>query len=160
MSPLLALLLAVVLAGCERPAARPVPAPAPGTTARAVAACPDGYRAGDTLSPTYRPGAPVREVVGRGHVLTGTVRSARDCAPIPGARVELWREIAGRGHPDSQRATVLSGPDGRYRFQCDPPEHIHMLVSAAGFEPVASNRYHPEGRAAGRVDVLLRPSSP
>jgi hypothetical protein len=35
-----------------------------------------------------------------------------------------------------------------------------MLVSAAGFEPVASNRYHPEGRAAGRVDVLLRPSPP
>ena len=120
MPPLLALLLAVVLA-----------------------ACPDGYRAGDTLSPTYRPGAPVREVVGRGHVLTGMVRSARDCAPIPGARVELWPEIAGRGHPDSQRATVLSGPDGRYRFQCDPPEHIHMLVSAAGFEPVASNLYTP-----------------
>ena len=35
-----------------------------------------------------------------------------------------------------------------------------MLVSAAGFEPVASNRYHTEGRAAGRVDVLLRPSPP
>jgi hypothetical protein len=31
-----------------------------------------------------------------------------------------------------------------------------MLVSAPGFEPVASNRYHPEGR----VDVLVRPSPP
>jgi hypothetical protein len=35
-----------------------------------------------------------------------------------------------------------------------------MLVSAAGFEPVASNRYHPEGRATGRFDVVLAPSSP
>lgn len=33
-----------------------------------------------------------------------------------------------------------------------------MLVSAEGFEPVASNRYHPEGRAAGRFDVLLTPA--
>ena len=47
-----------------------------------------------------------------------------------------------------------------YRFQSDPPEHIHMLVSADGFEPVASNRYHPEGRAAGRFDVALPQSRP
>ena len=80
--------------------------------------------------------------------------------PIAGARVELWPEIAGRGHPDDQRATVLTGADGRYRFQSDPPEHIHMLVSADGFEPVASNRYHPEGKAAGRFDVVMAPSRP
>jgi hypothetical protein len=35
-----------------------------------------------------------------------------------------------------------------------------MLVSADGYEPVASNRYHPEGRPAGRFDVLLPPSAP
>ena len=35
-----------------------------------------------------------------------------------------------------------------------------MLVSADGFEPVASNRYHPEGRATGRFDVVLPPSRP
>jgi protocatechuate 3,4-dioxygenase beta subunit len=97
-------------------------------------------------------------VVGHGHVLTGTVRSRRDCAPVAGARVELWPEIAGQGHPDSQRATVITGADGRYRFESDPPEHIHMLVSASGFEPLASNRYHPEGRTAGRFDVVLTPA--
>jgi hypothetical protein len=32
-----------------------------------------------------------------------------------------------------------------------------MLVSAEGFEALASNRYHPEGRATGRFDVLLTP---
>ena len=35
-----------------------------------------------------------------------------------------------------------------------------MLVSATGFEPVASNRYHPEGKAAGRFDVVLAASRP
>ena len=58
------------------------------------------------------------------------------------------------GHAPPARA----GAGGRYRFQSDPPEHIHMLVSAEGFEPLTSNRYHPEGRAAGRFDVVLPPS--
>ena len=122
MRLLLALVFAAVLAaGCDRAAA---PAPAP---AAAAGACSAGYERADTLSPSYRPGAPVRTVVGR-------------------------------GHPDAQRATVLTAADGRYRFQSDPPEHIHMLVSAEGYEPLASNRYHPEGRASGRFDVLLSPS--
>ena len=159
MRLLLVLVLAAALAaGCDR---SPAPAPSSSTAAAAGrSSCGAGYEEPDTLSPSYRPGAPVRAVVGTGHVLTGTVRSGRDCAPIAGARVELWPEIAGKGHPDDQRATVLTGPDGRYRFQSDPPEHIHMLVSADGFEPVASNRYHPEGRAAGRFDVVLPPSRP
>jgi Carboxypeptidase regulatory-like domain len=158
-------LAAALAAGCDR-APGPSPSPPRSTAAPAAAPaaaggpCAAGYEEPDTLSPSYRPGAPVRAVVGTGHVLTGTVRSARDCAPIAGARVELWPEIAGKGHPDDQRATVLTGPDGRYRFQSDPPEHIHMLVSAGGFEAVASNRYHPEGRATGRFDVVLPPSRP
>ena len=160
---LMLVLAAALAAGCDR---SPGPSPSPSRSTAAPAAapaaaggsCAAGYEEPDSLSPSYRPGAPVREVVGQGHVLTGTVRSARDCGPIAGARVELWPEIAGKGHPDDQRATVLTGPDGRYRFQSDPPEHIHMLVSADGFEPAASNRYHPEGRAAGRFDVVLPPS--
>jgi Carboxypeptidase regulatory-like domain len=163
MRLLLALgLAAVLVAGCDRQAT-PTPPPAPpptGPPAAAGGTCTAGYEVPDPLSPSYRPGAPVRDVVGHGHVLTGTVRSAADCAPIAGARVELWPEIAGQGHPDGQRATVLTGPDGGYRFQSDPPEHIHMLVSADGFEAVASNRYHPEGRPDGRFDVLLPPSGP
>jgi hypothetical protein len=154
---------AALAAGCDRAAAPPpVPstAPPPASAPAAGGGCAAGYEEPDTLSPSYRPGAPVRAVVGQGHVLTGTVRSSRDCAPIAGARVELWPEIAGQGHPDGQRATVLTAADGGYRFQSDPPEHIHMLVSAEGFEPVASNRYHPEGRAAGRFDILLTPARP
>jgi protocatechuate 3,4-dioxygenase beta subunit len=154
------LLAAVLMAGCDRagPAA-PAATTAPAATAApaAAGACKAGYEEPDALSPSYRPGAPVRAVVGHGHVLTGTVRSGRDCAPVAGARVELWPEIAGQGHPDSQRATVVTDAEGRYRFESDPPEHIHMLVSASGFEPLASNRYHPEGRTAGRFDVVLTP---
>jgi hypothetical protein len=162
-SLLVLLLAAVVAAGCDRAAPPPAPPatpPAASAPAAAAGACAGaaGYEEPDTLSPTYRPGAPVRSVVGKGHVLTGTVRSRRDCAPVAGARVELWPELAGQGHPDAQRATVLTDAGGRYRFQSDPPEHIHMLVSAEGFEPLASNRSHPEGSASGRLDILLTPA--
>jgi hypothetical protein len=94
MRLLLVLVLAAVLAaGCDRPAAPP-PAATPATpvasgTDPPVAACQAGYEAADSLSPSYRPGAPVRAVVGQGHVLTGTVRSSHDCAPIAGARVDI-----------------------------------------------------------------------
>ena len=43
----------------------------------------------DALGPFYSPGAPVRQAVGTGYVLQGTVRSAKDCAPLAGAVVEL-----------------------------------------------------------------------
>src|SRR5215218_11284958 len=133
------LLLVLVLAAARAAGCDPSPAPAPSPSTAASAgrsSCGAGYEEPDTLSPSYRPGAPVRAVVGTGHVLTGTVRSGRDCAPIAGARVELWPELAGKGHPENQPATVRTGPDGRYRFQSDQPEQIHMLVSATGFEPV------------------------
>src|SRR4051794_14415257 len=37
----------------------------------------------------YNSAAPARPVVGRGHVVTGTVRSSRDCAPVAGARLVM-----------------------------------------------------------------------
>jgi hypothetical protein len=77
---------------CWPPAATARPAPPPPVasgTDPPVAACQAGYEAADSLSPSYRPGAPVRAVVGQGHVLTGTVRSSHDCAPIAGARVDI-----------------------------------------------------------------------
>ena len=81
MRLLLALLLAAALAGCERPA---TPPPAATPAAPAAGTCQAGYEEPDALSPSYRPGAPVRAVVGHGHVLTGTVRSGRDCTPVAG----------------------------------------------------------------------------
>ncbi|HEX3213370.1 MAG TPA: carboxypeptidase regulatory-like domain-containing protein [Actinomycetota bacterium] len=170
---LVLVLAAAVAAGCDR---SPTPPPPAATVAATVAApangpsagvtgvtggggrCVAGYESPDDLSESYRPGAPVREVVGQGHVLTGTVRSIRDCAPVAGARVELWPDIEPHGHPEDQRAAVITGPDGGYRFQSDPPDHIHILVSAEGFETLSTNRYHPEGRTTGRMDILLVPS--
>jgi protocatechuate 3,4-dioxygenase beta subunit len=114
----------------------------------------------DGLSPSYVPDTPVRSVVGSGHVLSGVVRSSRDCAPIAKAQLELWPEIAGKGHPDESRATLFTDSEGRYRFECDMPEHIHMRISAPGFRTLAQNSYHPNGAAEGTFDIVLEPESP
>ncbi|MFT3892280.1 MAG: hypothetical protein QM730_11655 [Anaerolineales bacterium] len=44
----------------------------------------------DEVSPSYVPNTPLRDVVGHGHVVTGTVRSSVDCSPIPNAKLEFW----------------------------------------------------------------------
>ena len=167
-----ALLIGMVVAGCG---SRPTPSaplaapPSPTGTAERPASTPTSSivvaaqvctpTLDDGLSPSYRSDTPARSVVGRGHVLTGTVRSSRDCAPIANAQLELWPEYAGQGHVDDARATVFTGADGRYRFECDLPEHIHMRISAPGYITIAQNSYHPEGQAQGTFDVVLSPET-
>jgi protocatechuate 3,4-dioxygenase beta subunit len=93
-------------------------------------------------------------------VLTGVVRSSRDCAPIANAQLELWPEVADQGHPDEARATIFTDSEGRYRFECDMPEHIHLRISAPGYRTLAQNSYHPNGEAEGTFDIVLEPESP
>lgn len=114
----------------------------------------------DGVSPSYRPDTPVRSVAGRGHVLSGIVRSSRDCRPIARAQLEVWPELGLSGHPDAARATLFTDPDGRYRFECDPPDHIHMRVSAPGYRTIGVNSYHPHGQTAGTLDLVLVPQLP
>jgi hypothetical protein len=168
-----ALMSLVLLAGCAAASPQParalptatiaLPSPAPSVTLAPVpaattvgpASCPPTHD--DGVSPTYKPDSPVRVVVGRGHVLTGVVLSSRNCAPIPNAKLELWPEQAGKGHPEEQRATIYTNEQGLYRFECNPPEHIHMRISAPGYRTIGVNNYHPEGQSEGELDIALLP---
>jgi protocatechuate 3,4-dioxygenase beta subunit len=111
----------------------------------------------DGVSPSYKPDTPERSVVGKGHVLTGIVRSSVDCQPIANAKLEFWPEEAALGHPDSSRATFHTEENGSYSFECNLPEHIHMRISAPGYRTIGVNSYHPEGSAEGVFDIVLVP---
>ena len=111
----------------------------------------------DGVSPSYKPDMPERTTVGTGHILTGVVLSSADCQPIPNARLEFWPEEEGLGHPDASRATFYSDQNGHYRFECNPPHHIHMRISAPGYRTIGVNSYHPEGQAEGIFDIVLVP---
>lgn len=116
----------------------------------------------DEIGPFYRPNAPVRETVGEGYLLTGTVLSAGDCRPLPKARIEFWLVNPQGQYDDAHRATVFADPQGRYRFQSNRPidyvnrrPHIHIMVTAEGHEQLITQHYPRENTAEAVFDLVL-----
>jgi DNA-binding beta-propeller fold protein YncE len=105
----------------------------------------------------FIPEAPERQGVGKGLVLTGRVLSSRDCSPIAGVKLEMRPEM-NNDHPTAQRATLYTDVSGRYRFESNFPEHIHMRVSAHGFKAIIANGYHTTpGKSIDSFDIVLVP---
>jgi len=119
----------------------------------------------DALGPFYKPKAPVRAKVGQGYVLQGVVKSAKDCQPITGARIEFWLAGPNGEYDDAHRATVPVDKDGGYRFESNfPPKysfrppHIHIQVTATGFRTLVTQHYPKEGRKQGTLDLVMVPA--
>ena len=119
---------------------------------------------GVVLDASYRPSAPMRSVVGKGYVLTGTVRAAGGCQPLPGATVEFWLAGPDGNYADAYRGTVVADKKGMYRIQSHfpPPStgrapHIHMAVAADGFLPIQTECFPAKGSATGTFDIVLEP---
>ena len=120
----------------------------------------------DEIGPFYRQGAPVRSTIGKGYLLQGTARSARDCSPIPRARIEVWQVGADGQYDEAHRATLYADKKGRYRLETDfpPPygrgrSHIHIVVDAKGFDGVITQHYPVKGTKGARFDLVLVPES-
>jgi protocatechuate 3,4-dioxygenase beta subunit len=117
------------------------------------------------LGPFYKPGAPERAKVGEGYVLKGVVRSARDCSPIKGARIEFWLAGPHGRYDDEHRATVLPDESGSFRFESNfppgyygRPPHIHIRVSAEGYRTLVTQHYPEKGGKEGAFDLVLMPA--
>jgi protocatechuate 3,4-dioxygenase beta subunit len=116
----------------------------------------------DMLGPFYVAGAPARELTGHGLIVTGVVRSAGACTPIPGARVEWWSVNPRGEYDDAHRATATAGSDGRYRYETDPPvgytgrpPHLHVRVSAPGYRVLVTQLYPQSNQTAIETDFVL-----
>ena len=116
------------------------------------------------LGPFYKPNAPVRNSVGYGYELRGSVMSSRDCAPIPQARIELWMAGPDGDYRDDYRAMVIADESGEYRFESHPPPsysgrppHIHVRVTADGFKTLVTQHYPQAGSKKGELDLVLIP---
>jgi protocatechuate 3,4-dioxygenase beta subunit len=116
------------------------------------------------LGDEYRPDAPERARVGSGYVLSGTVRAATGCGPIPGARVELWLASLQGVYDDTSRATVVADAAGGYRFESHVPvpysgaqPHIHIRATAPGFRPLVTIHPHVAGQHSATFDLVLTP---
>ena len=119
----------------------------------------------DQLGPFYVPDAPVRDSVGTGHLLRGTVRSGADCTPLPNARIEIWQVGPDGEYADDYRATLFADETGAYTFTgpfpppyANRPSHLHLRISADGFETLVTQYYPAEGQTEGQFDLVLPPS--
>jgi protocatechuate 3,4-dioxygenase beta subunit len=116
----------------------------------------------DMLGPFYKPDAPERAVTGHGLVVTGTVRSARGCAPLPGARLEWWSADTRGEYQDELRATQRTGGDGAFRYETvapgrypGRPPHLHVKVTAPGHRTLVTQLYPRDGQHAISTDFVL-----
>ena len=116
----------------------------------------------DMLGPFYEPGAPVRTSVGSGYVLSGTVLAAKECKPIPNAKIEFWLANSRGEYDDAHRATVFAGERGEYRFESNVPvsyggrpPQIHVRVTAPGYEELVTQHYPERGQRKANFDLVL-----
>jgi protocatechuate 3,4-dioxygenase beta subunit len=172
---LAASLLILVLAGCggsesssSSQTAQPSTSPPPKTGESHAAGEPTGRpetckpTQPDMLGPFYEPGAPVRTSVGSGYVLSGAVLAADGCKPIRNARIEFWLANPRGEYDDAHRATVFAGERGGYRFESNVPvsysgrpPHIHLRVTAPGFEELVTQHYPEPGQRKANFDLVL-----
>lgn len=118
----------------------------------------------DALGPFYVPNAPERIGVGKGHVLSGTVRLSADCTSIAGARIEFWLTGPDGNYDDVHRATMFSDKDGAYKFESNflppnggRPSHIHIKITAKGCRTLVTQYYPVMGSTEGEFDLVLIP---
>jgi protocatechuate 3,4-dioxygenase beta subunit len=134
----------------------------PGIAAGAGYRCPPTPP--DADGPFYRPDAPIRSRIGTGYVLMGEVKSAADCKPIGGAKIEIWMAGPDGIYGDLWRATTFARPDGRYHFAShvpghygSRPPHIHLIVNAPGFGELITQHYLVPGAGEAVFDLVLIP---
>jgi protocatechuate 3,4-dioxygenase beta subunit len=78
--------------------------------------------------------------------------------------IELWLAGPDGGYDDAHRATVRADSKGRYRFESDAPPpyfgrppHIHLRVSAKGYQTLVTQHYPEQGAKNASFDLVLVP---
>lgn len=114
------------------------------------------------LGPFYEADAPERPATGRGLVVSGVVRSARDCAPLPAARIEWWSASPSGDYDRAHRASQRADGAGRYRYETSVPgrypgrpPHLHVRVTAPGHRALVTQLYPKAGQMALDMDLVL-----
>lgn len=136
-----------------------IPGAAPTTSSEAANCTPTRP---DAEGPFYEPNAPERTSIGKGHVLKGVVRSSNGCQPRPGAQLEFWQVNEQAEYDDDHRATMFADSAGAYSFESNyplgysgRPSHIHLRVTADGYQTLITQFYPQEGQTEATFDIVL-----
>lgn len=100
----------------------------------------------------YAPNAPMVDNLGRGFVMSGTVKRAGDGRPLSGVRIQIWAATARGGEREpSNHGSVLTDEKGVYRLEMSQivpnfgQPHGHLAYDDDDFQtvflrPVMSSR--------------------
>jgi hypothetical protein len=108
----------------------------------------------------YIPDAPRLTTLGEGFIITGLVRAARGCRPLPGVRIQVWLATETGGEQDN-RASVWTDSNGRYRIETAPtvPQfgepNIHVAYADGAYRDVFIRRVVDLDDVRARVDLTL-----
>lgn len=118
------------------------------------------------------PQVELRAKVGEGFVLSGQVLDAADCQPVSGAKVTFWLVNEDGLYDDAHQGAVLTEADGSYQISSNrpvpytqtsgspPPAHIHMAVTAEGYDALVTEYIWQEADVEGAdFPLVLRQSS-
>lgn len=118
----------------------------------------------DAEGPFYRPGATERTSTGEGLVVSGRLRGAPDCRPLPEGRIEWWHAAPSGRYDDAHRGSVKARTDGTYRFSTNVPgkypgrpPHIHFKAFAPGYRPLTTQLYLRGTEKEIGFDIVLVP---
>lgn len=106
----------------------------------ATESCPVTVNEGGTIAEI--PQTIARAKVGEGFVLTGDVRDATTCLPIVDAQVTYWLVNESGEYDADHEGFTLTNAQGVYHIESNrpgsygPEAHIHLAVSAPGYETV------------------------
>jgi protocatechuate 3,4-dioxygenase beta subunit len=135
---------------------------AAGAATPATTACRPTLSQGGGPFGTNNAPAPRRARIGSGHVLTGRILRYPGCAPVKGAVVEFWQASPKYVYDRRGHGSVVTGPTGAFRFEgpmpaieSGRPPHIHIKVSAAGYEEFVTTYMLARGERQGRLTVVL-----
>lgn len=110
----------------------------------------------------YIPNAPQTKSLGRGFVISGTVRSSEDCAPQEDVRVQIWLSDDS-GDETENRASVVTDARGRYRIEAGPPQyefgepHVHLIYDDDAYRRVLVERDVDPSAGRSVIDLTLAP---
>jgi hypothetical protein len=107
----------------------------------------------------------VRNHVGEGFVLTGTVRDTATCMPIMNAEITFWL-VNEQGEYDTAHEGILyTNAQGVYRLESNrpgsygPPGHIHLAIRAEGYSGLVTEYLLSDDDVEGALfDISIAPA--
>ena len=113
----------------------------------------------------YRQEFPEQSIVGEGYALSGVVRDAATCLPIPEARIWFWMANSDGEYDGKHEGMLFTNQQGAYRIQSEPPgdygpdAQVHLHISAPGYRAIETEWFLSDGEGDGNdtFDIVLLP---